>query len=168
MYRYLLDFKKLISQRYYTRKVRKMCKRCGSDLKVNGKSQVTGNTILGNHVNFNGLRIYGNGRVKIGNYFHSGIECLFITSFHDYESDFIPYGYQYRHKNISIGDCVWLGNRVIYLGGICIGEGAIIQAGSVVVSDIPSCAIAGGAPARVFKYRNKEHFYKLKQEKRFH
>ena len=30
------------------------------------------------------------------------------------------------------------------LGGVRIGEGAIIQAGSVVVSDIPSCGIAGG------------------------
>lgn len=52
--------------------------------------------------------------------------------------------------------------------GVTIGEGAIIQAGAVVVSDIPPCAIAGGAPAKVFKYRNKEHYYKLKQEKKFH
>ncbi|GHV46300.1 hypothetical protein FACS1894204_07620 [Synergistales bacterium] len=49
-----------------------------------------------------------------------------------------------------------------------IGEGAIIQAGSVVVSDIPPYAIAGGAPAKVFKYRNREHFERLKAEGKYH
>lgn len=55
-----------------------------------------------------------------------------------------------------------------HIGGVVIGEGAIIQAGSVVVSDVPDCAIAGGHPAKVFSYRNKEHYYQLKKEKRFH
>jgi len=53
-------------------------------------------------------------------------------------------------------------------GNITIGEGAIIQAGSVVVSDIPKYAIAGGDPAKVFKYRDIEHYEKLKKEKKFH
>ena len=66
-----------------------------------------------------------------------------------------------------IEDNVWLGQNVTILQGIKIGEGAIIQAGSVVVSDIPSCSIAGGHPAKVFKKRNEEHYYKLKQEERF-
>lgn len=34
--------------------------------------------------------------------------------------------------------------------------------------DIPDCAIAGGHPAKTFKYRNKEHYYELKSQKRFH
>ena len=59
------------------------------------------------------------------------------------------------------------GSRVIILGGVTIGEGAIIQVGSVVVSDIPDYAIAGCHPAKVFKYRDKEHYYKLKQEESF-
>ncbi|WP_242984146.1 hypothetical protein [Clostridium putrefaciens] len=48
------------------------------------------------------------------------------------------------------------------LSGITIGEGAIIQAGSVVVKDIPKCSIAGGSPAKVFKYRDIEHYKELK------
>lgn len=48
---------------------------------------------------------------------------------------------------------------MIVLGGVIIREGAIIQAaGSVVVDDIPKCAIAGGHPAKVFKYRDREHY----------
>ena len=34
--------------------------------------------------------------------------------------------------------------------------------------DIPRCAIVGGNPAKVFKYRNIEHFDKLKAEGKFH
>jgi len=67
-----------------------------------------------------------------------------------------------------IEDNVWLGHRVIILGGVTIGEGAIIQAGSVVVKDIPKYAIAGGHPAKVFKYRDIKHYNRLKKEKKFH
>lgn len=51
------------------------------------------------------------------------------------------------------------------LPGVKIGEGAIIQAGSVVVKDIEKYAIAGGHPAKTFKYRDIDHYEKLKQEK---
>lgn len=61
-----------------------------------------------------------------------------------------------------------MGNRVIVLGGVRIGEGAIVQAGSCVVSDLPKCSIAGGHPAKVFKYRDVEHYETLKAEERFH
>lgn len=49
-----------------------------------------------------------------------------------------------------------------------IGEGAIVQAGSIVCKDIPPFGIAGGHPAIAFKYRDKEHYLKLKQERQFH
>ena len=49
-----------------------------------------------------------------------------------------------------------------------IGEGAIIQAGSVVVNDIDKFAIAGGHPAKVFASRDVEHYLKLKSEGLFH
>ena len=68
---------------------------------------------------------------------------------------------------MEIGDNVWLGTRVIILPGVKIGEVAIIQAGSVVVNSIPCCAIAGGHPAKAFNYRDKEHYYKLKEEIKF-
>lgn len=66
-----------------------------------------------------------------------------------------------------IEDNVWLGQNVTILQGVKIGEGAIIQAGSVVVSDIPACSIAGGHPAKVFKMRNEQHYYDLKSENKF-
>jgi acetyltransferase-like isoleucine patch superfamily enzyme len=39
---------------------------------------------------------------------------------------------------------------------VTIEEGAIIQAGSVVTSDVPECSIAGGHPTKVFRERETE------------
>ncbi len=66
-----------------------------------------------------------------------------------------------------IEDNVWIGARCTIVVEVTTGEGAIIQAGSVVVKDIPSCAIAGGHPAKAFSYRDKDHYFKLKKEKKF-
>lgn len=55
---------------------------------------------------------------------------------------------------IIIGDNSWLGTGVIVLGGVHIGEGAVIGAGAVVTEDIVPNGIAVGVPARVVKSRN--------------
>lgn len=108
------------------------------------------------------------GGVSIGDNFHSGPGCLLITDMHNYEhGNAIPYDNTIVKKQIMIGDNVWLGTRVIVLGGCSIGEGAVIQAGSVVTKDVPVCAVVGGHPAQVFKYRDKEHYNKLKEARRF-
>lgn len=52
---------------------------------------------------------------------------------------------------VEIGDGVWIGNNVIILPGIHIGEKAIIGAGSVVTKNIPPFSIAAGNPALVIK-----------------
>lgn len=118
----------------------------------------------------NGIVIEGNGHVKIGNHFHSGNELLIITQNHDYDNgSAIPYAKgEHIYKDVEIGDFVWLGSRVMILPGTKIGEGAIIQGGSVVHGEIPPYAIAGGNPAKVFKYRDIEHFKKLKAECKFY
>ena len=154
---------------YYKIKIKKTVESCGKNLYVGGKSYCSSTTKLGNNVSFNGMEIGGGGRVVIGNYFHSGIGCMMITQNHNFDSGkAIPYDNTYIYKDIVIGNNVWLGHRVIILGGVTIGEGAIIQAGSVVAKDIPKYGIAGGHPAEVFKYRDIEHYKKLKEEKKFH
>lgn len=135
----------------------------GRGLKVNNRCHFTKHTHVGNNCNFNGIVITGEGKVQIGNNFHSGVECMIITSNHNYEGNMIPYDNTYIHKTVVIGDNVWLGNRVTIVGDTCIGEGAIIAAGSVVVKDVPECAIVGGNPAKIIKFRDKEHYYSLKR-----
>lgn len=56
------------------------------------------------------------------------------------------------HKEIRIGDNVWIGAGVIVLPGCRIGNNSVIAAGSVVCSDIPDNCMAAGAPAKVKKH----------------
>jgi len=56
-------------------------------------------------------------------------------------------------NRINIGHDVWIGKQVIIMGGIKIGDGAVIGAGAIVTKDIPAYAIAAGIPAKVIKYR---------------
>jgi acetyltransferase-like isoleucine patch superfamily enzyme len=52
-----------------------------------------------------------------------------------------------------IGNDVWIGMNVTVMGGLKIGNGAIIAAHSVVTKDIPPYSIVAGVPARIIKYR---------------
>ncbi|MFI3300624.1 MAG: acyltransferase [Candidatus Gastranaerophilales bacterium] len=151
------------------RKILRRAKACGERLSIGGVSKINKNTYLGKRVCFNGMEIMGDGKVTIGNYFHSGVECLIVTQNHNYDNgEHIPYSpNDYSYKDIEIGNCVWLGSRVMILPGTKIGDGAIIQGGSVVHGEIPKYAIAGGNPAKVFKYRNKEHYDRLEKEGKF-
>lgn len=54
---------------------------------------------------------------------------------------------------IIIGNDVWLGEQVMIMSGVTIGDGAIIGLRSVVTKNIPPYAIAVGAPAVVKKFR---------------
>lgn len=168
MFAFYQKFKKKRLLRQCQQNIMKHCKRYAEPPKVNGPSFVNRNTILGKNVNFNGMQIKGRGQVVIGDNFHSGVECVMITHVHNYEGNQIPYDDTYIQKNIVIEDNDWLGDRVMVLGGVTIGEGAIIQAGSVVVSNIPKYAIAGGHPAKVFKQRDIEHYERLKKAGKFH
>ncbi len=157
-----------ITRFLFTSFVKLIAKETGTSITVNGFTRVTTHTIIKNHASFNGMCIQGSGTVTIGNYFHSGQECLILTDNHNYEGTEIPYDGTDIVRNVLIDDFVWIGSRVTILGGVHIGEGAIIQAGAVVVSDVPACAIAGGNPAKVFKYRDQAHFYDRKNKGCFH
>ena len=155
--------KKRIYTYFYGGQILKTAKSIGKNFYCGSPSCVNSNTIIKDYVCFNGMYINGGGNVIIGSYFHSGIECMIITQNHDYDTGaLIPYGIGYSYKDVVIEDFVWLGRRVTILPGTKIGEGAIIQAGAVVHGNIPPYAIAGGNPAIVFKYREVEHFKKLK------
>lgn len=58
-----------------------------------------------------------------------------------------------EYKAIEIGNDVWIGERVIILGGKRVGNGAVVGAGAVVTKDVPPYAIVGGVPAKIIRYR---------------
>lgn len=57
---------------------------------------------------------------------------------------------------VHIGARVWIGDHVVIMDRVRIGEGSIIGANAVVTHDIPAGCIAAGAPARVIKQYNPE------------
>ena len=57
---------------------------------------------------------------------------------------------------VKIGDFVWLGERVIVLKGVTIGDKTVVGAGSVVTKSLPAKVIAVGAPARVIRRWNDQ------------
>ena len=95
------------------------------------------------------------GKIKIGDYVHTGANVMIIAFNHAFDTREIPTIKQdYYDADITIGNDVWIGGGSIILAGVTIGKGAIIAAGAVVNSDVPEYAIAGGVPAKVLKYRD--------------
>lgn len=52
---------------------------------------------------------------------------------------------------ITLEDDVWIGANSTIIGGVRIGKGSVIGAGSVVTHDIPAGVIAAGVPCRVIR-----------------
>ena len=148
--------------------VRRIAASCGTGLKVNHPCRFTRFCRFGNNCNFNGMTVRGGGEVTFGDNFHSGENCRIITQNHNFDhGTAIPYDRTNIKKTIAIGDNVWLGDSVIIVGNVTIGEGAIVGAGAVVTKDVPPCAIVGGNPARLIRYRDIDHYNRLKAEGRF-
>lgn len=88
-------------------------------------------------------------RIRIGDHVAVAPEVSFFAAGHDYTRLSLPN----IAGSITVGDHVWIGGRSIILGGVSIGEGAVIAAGAIVTRDIPPYTVAAGAPARVIKKR---------------
>lgn len=54
-------------------------------------------------------------------------------------------------KPITIENDCWLASNVVVCGGVTIGEGSVIGAGSVVTRSIPPHSLAAGNPCRVIR-----------------
>lgn len=48
---------------------------------------------------------------------------------------------------VTIKKNAWIGARVTILGGVTIGENAVVAAGSVVTRNVPAYTVVGGVPA---------------------
>ena len=61
-----------------------------------------------------------------------------------------------EYREINIGNDVWIGTRALIMGGVTIGDGAVVGAGAIVTKDVPPYAIVGGVPAKIIRYRFSE------------
>lgn len=115
-----------------------------------GNIEIKSNVFFGEYV-----VLYAHGGIKIGANTLIAMHTCIVASNHT-----IPkHGELIRNQPdvllpISIGNDVWIGANCSILGGVTIGDGAVIGAGSIVTRNIPEYAIAIGNPAKVLRYRN--------------
>ena len=76
---------------------------------------------------------------------HNGTGASWVDSVVD--NPFLP---------VVVGNDVWIGERAMVLGGVTVGDGAIIGAGAIVTKDVPPFSIVAGVPARVIRDRFPE------------
>ena len=116
-----------------------------------GSIFVGGKTTFNSNVHINASV---GGMIQIGETCLVGPNVVIRTAGHRFDDPSVPIRQQgHIIKNITIGDDVWIGSNAVVLGGVQIGSGSVIGAGAVVVSDIPSMAVAVGVPAKVIKFR---------------
>src|SRR5260370_40046499 len=79
-----------------------------------------------------GCFLYTTGGLLIGENVSISADVWLVTGTHDMNDPQFPDYY----KPIIIGDHAWIGIRSTILGGVTIGEGAVVMAGAVVNHDV--------------------------------
>jgi acetyltransferase-like isoleucine patch superfamily enzyme len=128
-------------------------------------SHIPNGTVVGDGTRINGkCVIKGAGKVSFGKYCAIGENLRIISSNHNYSFVNLQYALQSKigakiapsSAAVTIENNVWIGDSVIILPGVTIGNGAVLAAGSIVTKDVPAYAIVGGCPAKVLKFRFDE------------
>ena len=95
---------------------------------------------IGKNVFMNdGCKITVRQRVDIGDGTIIGQNVLIYDHDHDYKNEDMRNCFV--KNEVIIGQRVWIGSGAIILKGVHIGDGAIIAAGSIVTSDVPSFVV---------------------------
>lgn len=117
---------------------------------------------LGNNVHIGDNAYFKTeGEIHIGDNCHMSRNVTIYSVNHNSEGLVLPYDNTTINKKVVIGKNVWIGMNVNIIPGIEIGDGAIIGMGSTVTKNVPELAIVGGNPARILKFRDKEHYDNL-------
>ena len=132
--------------------------RIGDDVHISRDTVIlagVGKTIINERVSIGaGSFIYGSSGVEIGKDSLLADHVRVMAGSHRYKdaSKLIRLQGGYAKKT-AIGQDVWLGSSAIVLGGVTVGDGAVVGAGAVVSKDIPGYSIAMGVPAKVIGKR---------------
>jgi acetyltransferase-like isoleucine patch superfamily enzyme len=69
--------------------------------------------------------------------------------------------FMHDYSPIAVEDRAWIAEGAVVLGGVRIGEGAVVAAGAVVSKDVAPFSVVAGVPARPLRERSRELRYHL-------
>lgn len=132
-----------------------LSKLTGSDVHPSVKVMAPFNADFGKNIHFGknvyvnaGCKFQDHGGIFIGDNSLIGHNCVMATLDHDlrpaHRANTVP-------APIIIGRNVWIAANVTILGGVTIGDNAIVAAGAVVTKDVAPNTIVGGIPAKFIK-----------------
>lgn len=108
----------------------------GSDCFMNAYAHVSGEVVLGDRV-----LIGPSVKLLSGNHLF-GIEGYYARFLRASEAN------PEHLANLRVESDSWIGANVIVLGGVTIGLGSVVAAGSVVTRDVPPFTVVAGVPAK--------------------
>lgn len=118
----------------------------GDNFYIGKFSEISCDAEIGNNV------MFANRVALIGRYDHNylqiGVPMRLASRINDED-----YNWKGLNEKIIIEDDVWIGIGSIIMGGVKIGQGSIIAAGSVVTKNVDPFSIYAGVPAK--KIRNR-------------
>ena len=131
-----------------------MLKHCGKKVNIEKGAIFSARVSLGDYSGI-GVNARINGTCVIGNCVMMGADVVVITRNHAFDRTDIPMMLQgfSEERPVVIEDDVWIGDRVLILPGVRVGQGSIIAAGAVVTHDVSPYTIVGGVPAKVISTR---------------
>lgn len=110
------------------------------------------NTIVGP-----GCLLDARGGLTLGENVNVGGGTRFMTAKHDVQDpDFVA-----RFDPVVVEDRVWIALGATVLGGVTIGEGAVVAANATVTSDVAPFTIVAGTPAAPIGTRTRDLRYEL-------
>jgi acetyltransferase-like isoleucine patch superfamily enzyme len=92
--------------------------------------------------------------VEIGDFSIFAPRCYVIDHEHGFAAGELIHNQRSALKEVHIGRDCYFGTGAVVLGGVTVGDGAIVGAGSVVTKDVPAQQVWGGNPARYIKDRD--------------
>ena len=102
-----------------------------------------------NYLNFDCVILDG-ADVTFGDNVYIGPNCHIYTVLHPFDPELRKKNLQI-HKEVKVGNNVWLGGGVYILPGVTIGNNCVIGARSVVTKSIPDGCLAVGNPCKVIR-----------------
>lgn len=128
------------------------CIMLGAEVLSAPRLQIGRNSIVGPRA-----MLDARGGITIGDDVNITGDTRWMSAKHDVQDpDFVAH-----FAPIVVGDRAWIALGATVLGGVTIGEGAIVAANATVTADVAPFTIVGGTPARKIGERTDELRYEL-------